>query len=53
MARLTLIELNLDELYYYSFIISMNRCDGSCNTIEDSFERICDPNMRARKPDSY
>ena len=36
-------DLNLDILYYYPFIISMNRCDGNCNTIEDLFGRICIP----------
>ena len=39
--RLTLIDLNLDELHYHSFIISINRCHGSCNTVEDPFCRIC------------
>ena len=36
--------LYLDELLYYPFIINMSRSDGSCNTAEDSFERICVPN---------
>ena len=44
MVRPTLIDLNLDELHYYLFIISMNRCDGSCNTVEDPFRKICVPN---------
>ena len=34
-----LIDLNPDENFYYEFIISMNRCDGSCNTVEDSSGR--------------
>lgn len=42
--RSTLIALNLDELHYGSFIISINRCDGSCNTIEDPFCRAFFPN---------
>lgn len=41
MARPTLIDLNPVELYYYSFTISMNRCDGSYNTIKDPFGKIC------------
>ena len=28
MVRQTLIDLNFDELLYYSFIISINRCHG-------------------------
>ena len=43
MVWSTIIDLNLEELYYYLFIISMNRCDGTCNTIEDPFGRICVP----------
>ena len=37
----TLIDLNLDELYYYSFIVSMNRCHGRCTTVEELVRRIC------------
>ena len=37
MARPTLIDLNLDkynqELRYYPFIVSLDRCNGSCNTL--------------------
>ena len=40
-VRPTLIDFNLDELYYYSFIISLDRCDGNCNTIEDTSGRMC------------
>ena len=40
-ARPTLTNLNLDELHYYPFIISMNRCDGSCSTVKDPSGRIC------------
>ena len=28
----------------YPLITSINRCDGSCNTVEDPFGRICVPN---------
>ena len=64
-GRLTLIDFNFDELHYYSFIISLGRCDGSCNTIEDPFDlshkkrnfrflwlwfgRICVPNKTENK----
>ena len=44
MVRQTLIDLNPDELYHYPFIISMNRCNGPCNTAEDPFGGICIPN---------
>ena len=42
--RQTLINLNLDELYYYPFVVSVSKCGGSCNTIDDPFGRICVPN---------
>ena len=41
IIRPTLIDLNPDELYYYSFTNSMNRRDGSCNNIEDPFGSKC------------
>ena len=41
--RFIKIHLNLDKLHYYLFIISMNRCNGSFNSIEDPFGRICVP----------
>ena len=40
MVRLILNDLNPDEFHYYPFIISMNGCNGSCNTVEDPFGRI-------------
>ena len=40
MARPTFIDLNLDELQYYVYIISLERCDGGCNTVESPFGRI-------------
>ena len=37
IVGLTLINLNPDELHYYHFIISLNRCDDSCDTVKDPF----------------
>ena len=37
MVRLTLIDFNFDELHYYSFLISLDKCDKSCNAIEGPF----------------
>ena len=39
MDRSSPVDLKLDELRYYPFTISMNRCHGSCNTVEDLFGR--------------
>ena len=33
MVRPTLIDLNLVELKYYPFIISLDKCNGSCNVL--------------------
>ena len=41
---IALIDLNFDEIYCYAFIISMKSYKGSCNTVEDPFDRICVPN---------
>ena len=35
------IYLDADKLQYYSLVVSVNKYDGSCNTIEDPFGRIC------------
>ena len=41
MVRPRLINLYPDELHHYPFIISLDRHNGSCNTVEDPFGRIC------------
>ena len=42
--RQMLIDLNLNKLHYYLFIISMRRYNGSFDTVEDQFGRIHIPN---------
>ena len=34
-TSLTIIDLNLIELKYYSFMISVNKCNGSYNSVDD------------------
>ena len=34
-TSLTIIDLNLIELKYYSFMISLNKCNGSYNSVDD------------------
>ena len=41
MVRQMLLNLNLDGLQYYPFIISIDRCNGSCNIVEDLLCKIC------------
>ena len=47
--RLTLIDLNLDELHYYPFFISINWFDRTCNNDENPLGRICGPHKRTSK----
>ena len=44
MVTQTLTNFNLEERHYYLFSVSINTCDGSCNTAEDPFDRIFIPN---------
>ena len=43
MVKRALTDLNLHELRDYSFVISVNRCNGSCSTVKDPFGRISVP----------
>ena len=40
MVRPTPIDLNPDKLYYYPFIMSMNRCNESCSMFQDPVGKI-------------
>ena len=40
MARLALIHMNPIELKYYPFMISLDKCNGNCNTLSP---KICVP----------
>ena len=48
-AKLKLIGSNLNVFHHYPFIISMNRCDGSCNTLNDPLSVVCVPNKMEDK----
>ena len=43
MTRPTLTDLNSVELNYYLFMISLDTCDGSWNTVVDLSTKICIP----------
>ena len=44
----TLINLNPNEynqeLHYYTFVVKLDRCVGSCNTLNDLTNKVCVPN---------
>ena len=41
MIRPTLIDLNPIKLNYYSFMISIDKCSGSCNDVDDLSTKRC------------
>ena len=44
LIRPIFIDLYSDELRYYLFIVSLDRCNGCCNTFDDPSGRTCVPN---------
>lgn len=49
-TRPSLIDLNTDEQRYYSFVLSFDRHDGSCNTVDGLYEIIFDMSDRLCVP---
>ena len=41
MIMPTLIDLNSPEFDYFPFMISLNKCNGSCNAADDLSTKIC------------
>ena len=41
--RTEIINLNTNESMFYLYRIKMNKCKGSCNTINDPYAKICVP----------
>ena len=35
LARPSRVDLNSNKFYYYSFMASLDRCNWSCNTLND------------------
>ena len=48
MTQPTVINLNSNEytqgLCYYTFAVNLDRYVGSCNTLNDLFNKVCVPN---------
>ena len=47
--RTEIINLNTDEPMFYPYSIKINRCKGSCNTINDPYANICVPDQIKKK----
>ena len=41
--RPEIINLNTNEPVFYPYNIKINKCKGSCNTINDPYAKICVP----------
>ena len=41
--RTEIINLNTNESMFYPYNIKINRCKGSCNTINNLYAKICVP----------
>ena len=46
MVRPTLIDLNSIKLKYYSYIISLDKCNGSCHVLSP---KICVPKKKRKE----
>ena len=44
-ARPKIIDVNNNELVFYSYSIKVNKCSGSCNNINDPYARLCVPDI--------
>ena len=48
MTQPNLISLHanehIQEFHYYSFVVKLDRCVGSCNTLNDLSNKVCVPN---------
>ena len=40
----SIVDINSYETLFYSFTVSVNKCGGSCNTIDDPYAGVCVPN---------
>ena len=43
--RTEIINLNTNDLMFHPYSIIINRCKGSCNTINDRYAKICVPDQ--------
>ena len=50
LTQPTLINLHpieyIQGLRYYPFVVSLNRCMGSCSTLNDLSNKLCVPNKK-------
>ena len=47
-TRPTIVNISFDKTLFYPFTVSVNKCGGSCKTIDDSHVWFCAPNKAKR-----
>ena len=47
MPRPKILDLNegIGEALFYPYNVQVNKCSGSCNTLDDPMSKICVPNI--------
>ena len=47
MPRLKILDVNegVGEALFYPFYVLVNKCSGSCNTLDDPMAKLCVPNI--------
>ena len=51
--RSEIINVNTNEPVFYSYSITINKCKGSCNTINDPYAKLCVPNTIKTEMSKY
>ena len=44
-VRPEIVEVSSNNPIFYSFSVKINRCSGSCNSINDPYAKICVPDV--------
>ena len=39
--RPALIDVSSNETFYWTFVVSIRKCGGACNIIDDLYAQIC------------
>ena len=47
MPRLKILDVNegVGEALFYPYNVHVNKCSGSCNTLDNLIEKLCVPNV--------
>ena len=45
ISRPKILDINPNEPVFYPYNIKVNKCSGSCNTINDPFAKLCVPDI--------